>query len=43
MSPDDRLGDFLFEGKRSEISDKMYAIYGDEEYDFEFFLLMEDF
>ena len=43
VCPDARLGDFLFEGAREDVSEVLFEACGGDEPDFEFFLLLEDF
>ena len=43
VCPSAKLGDFLFEGVRSDVSETLFDAFGGDETDLEFFLLLEDF
>ena len=44
VCPGAKLGDFLFEGAREDVSETLFDTFGGgDEPDFEFFLLLEDF
>ena len=42
VSPSHNLGDFLFEAHRSEVAERMYEVFGEDDNDLEFFRLLEE-
>ena len=43
MAPTHYLGDFLFDGIKGDVADKLYEAFDEDDEDLEFFLLIEDF